>query len=222
MTAEVKDNLEVFETQLKPLSEEVLSLHEQVNALEVNTDDDYAKAGDLATIVNSKSKAIDEMRKFFTGPLNAQVKSINGLFNPKIEEADEIVKTIKGKMQVYFNKKEEARLKEERRLQAIRDKANEKREEAGKEIIAEPIKQVAEVQRMVTSDNSKTTVKKVWTHEIISINELPEEVKKAIFAEAYRKGICDSVIKKFVDAGMREMTGVKIYEEARVNLLGKK
>lgn len=222
MTAEVKDNLEVFETQLKPLSEEVLSLHEQVNALEVNTDDDYAKAGDLATIVNSKSKAIDEMRKFFTGPLNAQVKSINGLFNPKIEEADEIVKTIKGKMQVYFNKKEEARLKEERRLQAIRDKANEKREEAGKEIIAEPVKQVAEVQRMVTSDNSKTTVKKVWTHEIVSINELPEEVKKAIFAEAYRKGICDSVIKKFIDAGMREMTGVKIYEEARVNLLGKK
>lgn len=218
MTAQ---NLEMFETQLKPLSEEVLSLHEQVKSLEINNDDDYVKAGDLATIVNDKKKDIDKLRKFFTDPLNTQVKSINGLFNPKIDEADEIVKTIKGKMSFYFDKKEEARLAEEKRLQAIRDAANKKREEAGKEIIAEPVKQVAETTRLVASDNSKTTVKKVWTHEIISLNELPEEIKKAIFAEAYRKGICDTVIKKFVDAGMREMTGVRIFEKSSINLLKK-
>lgn len=217
-TKKVDTNLATFEAELQPLTVEVLSLKEQAEKFEIKTDEDYAKAGDLAGVVNEKKKAIDKMRKFFVDPLNAQVKSINGMFNPKVDEADEIVRLLKGKMSFYFDKKEEARLKEEKRLQDIRDKANAKREAEGKELITEPVREVAEVQKTVTTETAQSQVRKVWSHEIISINALPEDIKKAIFEEAWRKGIVTSVVQKFVDAGMREISGVKVFEKSIIAL----
>lgn len=216
-----ENNLSTFETELKPLENEVLTLKEQANSLVVESDEDYAKANDLASLVNEKGKAIDKMRKFFVEPIKNHAKSIDGLFMPKVKEADEVVRIIKDKMTVYFDKKETARLAEERRLQAIRDAANKKREEAGKEVIAEPVREVAEVKKLNESENSKSTVKKKWVGEIISINELPDEIKRSIFAEAFKKGIIDSVVQKFIDAGMREISGVRVYEKSIINLLKK-
>lgn len=210
--------LEVFETQLEPLKVEVLSLKEQAENFEIKTDEDYARAGDMAGVVNEKSKAIEKMRVFFTGPLNAQVKSINGLFNPQIDEADAIVKTLKGKMSVFFTAKEEARLKEEKRLQDIRDKADAKRLAEGKEVIATPVREVAPVARTVTTGIAQTQVRKTWEHEMISMSALPDDIKKAIFEEAWKKGIVTSVVQRFVDAGMREISGVRIYEKSNIVL----
>jgi len=211
-------DLSMFTKELQPLENEVITLKEKAEALVITTDEQYAEAGDIAKVVKDKGSAIEKMRKFFTVPINKQLDDINGLFMPKTKEADEIVKIIKGKMSTYHEKKEAERIKEEARLQAIRDKANEKREEQGKEAIAEPIKTVAEVPRTVNTGVTQSTVKKVWTHEIISINELPEDVKKAIFAEAFNKGIIKTVVQKFVNAGVREMTGVRIFQDSQISL----
>ena len=207
-----------IEKELTPIKTEVISLKEKADALVILNDDDYNHATEFAGFVNDKSKSIEKMRKFFVDPLNAQVKSINAMFNPEIDEADAIVKIVKGKMGTYFQKKEEERLKEEKRLQDIRDKANAKREEKGIEPIAEPVKQVSEVARTVTTGTKQSTVKKVWKHEIESIDKLPDDVKKAIFAEAYNKGIISTVVQKFVNAGIREMSGVRIYEDVQIAL----
>jgi hypothetical protein len=53
---------------------------------------------------------------------------------------------------------------------------------------------------------------------MISMSDLPEDIKKAIFAEAWKKGIVTSVVQKFVDAGMREISGVKIFESNEIAL----
>lgn len=210
--------LEVFETQLAPLKTEVLSLKDEAEKFEIKTDEDYEAATVLAGSVNEKGKAIEKMRLFFTGPLNAQVKSINGLFNPQIDEAEAIVKTLKGKMSVYFTAKEEARLKEEKRLQDIRDKADAKRAEQGKEAIATPVREVAPVAKTVTTGSAQSQVRKTWEHEMISMSALPDDIKKAIFEEAWRKGIVTSVVQRFVDAGMREIPGTRIYEKSSIVL----
>lgn len=211
-------DLSMFTKELQPLENEVISLKQKAEALVITTDEQYAEAGDIAKVVKDKSSAIEKMRKFFTVPINKQLDDINGLFMPKTKEADEIVTIIKRKMATYHQNKEDARIKEEARLQSIRDKANEKREEKGQEAIAEPIKTVAEVPRTVSTGVTQSTVKKVWTHEIISINELPEDVKKAIFAEAFNKGIIKTVVQKFVNAGVRDMTGVRIYQDSQISL----
>ncbi len=210
--------MDTFEKELQPLATEVQTYKEQAEAIVIKTDEDYTMVGDLAGVVKGKGEAVEKMRKFFTVPLNEQLDRINGLFMPKKKEADEVVKILKGKMADYHQKKEDERIKEEARLQAIRDKANAKREEKGQEAIAEPIKTVAEVPKTVSTGTTQSTVKKVWTHEIISIDALPEDVKKAIFAEAYNKGIIKTVVQKFVNAGIREMSGVKIYQDSQVSL----
>lgn len=211
-------SMEVVEKELAPLTTEVVSLKEKAEAVVITTDEDYEAAGDMAGVINEKKKAIDKMRKFFVDPLNAQVKSINGMFMPQIDEADAIVRLLKGKMSVFFDKKEEARLKEEKRLQDIRDRANEKRAEQGKEEIAEPVREVAPVAKTVTTGVAQSQVRKTWEHEILSMSELPEDIKKAIFAEAYKKGIVGMVVQKFVDAGMREISGVRVYEKTSIAL----
>lgn len=214
------ENLEMVgaEKELKPLESEVTLLEEQANSIVITSDEDYTKAGDFAGKVNEQSKKIEKTRKLLVDPLNHHVKSINGMFNPQIDKADSIVKIIKNKMAIYYNKKEADRLKEEARLQAIRDKANEKREEKGQEMIAEPVREVAEVKKTAVGDFGKSTAKQVWTHKIISIDALPDDIKKAIFAEAYNKGIIKTVIQKFVNAGMRKIDGVEIYQETSIAL----
>lgn len=207
-----------IDTQLKPIEKEVLSFRKKAESIVIKNDDDYNEVSNFAGSISAKEKDIDKLRKFFTEPLNAQLDNINAMFMPQIKEAKSIVVLLKGKMSVYFTEKEEARLKEEKRKQDIRDKANAKRAEQGKEEIAEPIKDVAPVNKTVTTDSVQTQIRKVWKHEVKSMSKLPDDVKKAIFEEAWKKGIVDMVIKKFVDAGIRSMTGVDIFEENTVAL----
>lgn len=205
-----------IESEIKPIEAEVLGMKEAAEAMVIKTDEDYAKASDVLDVVKTKIKAGEKMRKFFVDPLNAQVKAINALFKPQTSYAEEVEKIIKGKMKTYHVEKEAAAAKEQARLQAIRDAANAKREEQGKELIEEPVREVAEPAKTVVTGSSKAQVRKVWTHEIESINALPDEVKQAIMAEAYKKGIIKSVVQKFVDAGVREMTGVRIFEDVQI------
>jgi len=213
-------SIEVIQTELLPLQTEVVTFKDQAEKMIIKTDADYEVANNLAGVVNSKGKSIDTMRKFLVGPLNAHVDSINAIFMPQVKEADAIVKTIKAKMGAYFDEKETARLKEEKRLQDIRDKADAKRAEAGKEAIAEPVREVAPVAKTVVTAVGKSSIRKTWEHEIVSIDQLPEDIKKLVFAEAYRKGIIATIVQKMVDAGVRDMTGVRIYEKSNV-VLGK-
>lgn len=205
-----------IETQLQPLQNEIVTIKEKAEALIIQDDEQYNLATEMVGALSTKKKAVESLRVFFTAPLNEQVKNINGMFKPQIEYADEVIDTIKKKMAIFFNKKEEARIKEEKRLQDIRDAANAKREEKGQEAIAEPIREVAEVTRTQTTTSAQSTVKKVWTHEITSIDLLSDEVKKAIMAEAYRKGIITTIVQKFVAAGLREMPGVRIFQDTQI------
>ncbi len=208
-----------IETELKPINVEIMSLEQAAEALVIdlkNYDAGYAKAADLLDVVKTKGKALEKLRKFFVDPLNQQVKNINSMFKPQVEYSEKVEALIKDKMATAYDAKESARIKEEKRLEGIRIAADAKRAAEGKEAIAEPIKQVAAPSTFVNTGNSKAQVRKVWTHEILSINALPDDIKKAIFEEAFRKGIITSVVQKFVDAGMRDIAGVRIYEETKI------
>lgn len=210
--------IKTIESELKPLEKEIVSFQQKAESIEITNDDDYSFATDFVGVINEKKKSIENARKFFVDPLNKQVKDINAMFKPQVEQADEIITLVKKKMGAFWQAKENARLKEEKRLQDIRDKANAKREEQGKEAIIEPIKQVAEVAKTVMGNETKSTVRKVWKHKLISMGELPSDVQKAIMAEAWKKGIVDTVIRNFIKAGIREMKGVEIFEEAEISL----
>lgn len=206
-----------FEQEAKKAEGEILSTTEKVDALVIKTDDDFNRAGDFANEISTRTKGIDKTRRFFTDPLNEQVDRINGVFMPQVKAGEALYKKVKAKMAEYFDKKEKARLAEEARLKAIRDKADAKRLAEGKDVIAAPVRVVEEVQKTQTGDVAQSVATKKWTHEILKISDFPADITKAILEEAYRKGIIKSVIQKFVDAGMREIPGVRIYQEVNIS-----
>lgn len=209
-------SLSKIETELKPIESEMTAFKDRAESLVIKTEEDYKSASDFLDLVNSKKKNTDKIRKFFVEPLNTQVSNINGMFMPQVKAADELVQVIKKKMATFFNEQEAKRVAEQARLDKIRDDANKKREEEGKEIIAEPVREVAMPQKTVATGSSKAQVRKVWTHEVEHLDQIPEDIKKAIIGEAWKKGIVKSVVQKFVDAGMREIPGVRIFEETRI------
>lgn len=201
------------EAKLKPLQDELMTLQEKAETIEIKSDEDYAGATEFLSALKKKGKDRETMRKFFVDPLNAQVKSINAMFKPQDEVEQNVEKIVKGKMATFIKAKEEAAAKEQARLDSIRDAANQKREEKGQEAIAEPVRQVAPVAKTATAGTAQSTARKVWKHEVMSMAELPPDITKAILAEAWKKGIVTSVVQKFVDAGMREIPGVRVYED---------
>jgi hypothetical protein len=209
-------SLAKIQIEAKPIENEIVALRESAEALTIKSDDDYKGASDFLDMVNTKKKNADKMRKFFVEPLNHQVDNINALFMPQVKEADEIVKVVKGKMAVFYNEQEAKRVAEQKRLDDIRIAADKKRAEEGKEAIAVPVREVAMPTKTVATGSSKAQVRKVWTHEIEHLDQLPEDIKKAILGEAWQKGIVKTVVQKFVDAGIREMAGVRIFEETRI------
>lgn len=209
-------NISKVENELKVYETELLTEQAKAEAVVIASDDDYNMATEYISALNTKKKQLEKLRKFFVEPLNQQVKNINAMFKPQVEAHDGVIQIIKGKMASYFDKKEKERITEEKRLQAIREKANEKRAEQGKEAIAEPVREVAEVQKTASVGAAQTTARKVWKHKVISMDKLPEDIKKAIWAEAYKKGIVDQVVRKFVMAGMHEISGVEVYQETEI------
>jgi hypothetical protein len=51
--------------------------------------------------IEKEEKRVDEQRRFFTEPLNVQVKKINGLFNPLIKGLGAAADVLRGKMSGY-------------------------------------------------------------------------------------------------------------------------
>lgn len=207
-----------IEVELAPVVKAVGTIEEQVKAIVIKDEKTNAEAIEFVGGLTTKKKEMEIMRKFFVEPLNHQVKAINAKFKPEATHIDEVIQIVKGKMGDYHAEEENKRVKEEARLQKIRDNADKKREEKGEEKIAEPVKQVVEVQQTKGTGQVKSTIKKVWKHKVVSINKLPENVMEAVLAEAYKKGLIDTVIRRFVTAGIREMEGVDIYSENQVSI----
>ena len=184
----------------------------------IKSDEAYEVTLDITKQVKDVAKELKEQKEKFTKPMNESLKNIRDFFRPYEEKLVATEKDLKQKMSAYISEKERAAAAEQARLDAIREKANAKREEKHEEVIQTPVKQVEEVPKTVKTNIGSSTISKVWKHRIVSIEALPVNVKRAIFAEAYTRGLIDTVIKKFVDAGEREISGVEIYQDNQVNI----
>lgn len=205
-----------IETKVATIESDVQTFEEKAKAMVINTAEDNNQATEILGVLTKRKKSIEEARKFFVDPLNAQVKAINAKFKPQTTQVDSIISIVKQKVGAYHLAEEEKRAKEQARKDAIRAKANEKRIAEGKEVIETPVNQVEEVKQTNNVDNASATVKKVTKHRIIDVDALPDNIKATIMAEAVKKGIADTVVRKFVNAGMTEISGVEIYQTTEV------
>lgn len=200
--------------EIAVLINDVNSLEVKANQLEITDEKSMVEASSILGVIASTKKRFEDVRKFFTKPLNDHVRNIKDQFKAQAEPLNRADKIIRTKVLKYNQEQERKRKEEEERLRKLVEEANKKAQEyaeiTGEEHIPIVIPQT-EVKQSVKSNLGTTTIKKVWTFEVVNENEIPREylvldVKK---------------VNEAIKAGVREIKGLKIYEKDEIAVRGK-
>ena len=184
----------------------------------IKTEDDVKLATEFLSQAKARADRIEEIRLSFTKPINEGLRNINAMYKePHGTYIDMMTKVKRAISNYRLEEDRVAQIEEERQLK-IRDAKNKRNEEKGKAPDITPVKTVERPDTTVKSNSGKTTTVKVWKFEIEDISKLPASYKKTILDFANKKGLANTVIKKVVDAGIREIEGVRIYEDIEVRV----
>lgn len=186
--------------------------------LVIRSEEDVVLSTEFLSQAKARADRIEEIRLSFTKPINAGLTAINKMYKEPYNSYITMMQKVKRAIGDYRLEEERKAQKEEERLEKVRDEKNKRNEEKGKAPDITPVKTVERPETVVKSDSGKTTTIKVWKFEIEDVNKLPESYKKTILDFAVEKGLADTVIRKVVNAGIREIEGVRIYEDIEVRV----
>jgi SMC interacting uncharacterized protein involved in chromosome segregation len=214
-------------TELEQSEQRIGLLKAAADSLTVTSHDESKTANEMLAGIKHYIKNIDDTRKRLTAPLREGVKAINDAFNFNIGIAEEVDGIIKKKVLVYVKaqeaiKLEEARIKREAEIAERNRKQKELEEKAAatnseftlsRAIMAEEnTKKLAEkeieVDTAVRSESGTSFIRKTWKYEILKDVDVP----RAFCSPDLGK------IRAAVNAGQRDIAGVRIYEEESIGV----
>lgn len=212
-TAEVLDVSTIErDERAQELSTISVKLLERAKGLEIIDEDSDLEAAEFLSQVKTARKRWDELRHWFTDPLEAQKKAILAKFKVDDAPLEQAQKIVGGKHITWVRQQQEAARKEQERLrklaEARQERAERKAEEQGVEPppVIIPMPTVQAPPKTLHTSAGKVTIRSDWKHQVVDFAALPEEYK-----------VPDEVkIGKVVRAGVREIPGVRIYEETVV------
>jgi len=209
-TAVVKLNPHA-DAAIREFYEKALKLRTFAASLVVDSADSAKLATDTLSTIAQVKKGLKEKREEFVKPLNGHVKAVNDAFKALSEPIEEADRTVREKVAAHL-KAEQARREEEQRINRLRQEAAE----AEARLTGAP----AEPVQLIHSPGPERTVtesgamggRKIWKWELEDLSKVPDEYK--ILNEA--------LIGKVVRAGMRNIPGIRIYQETIVTVETKK
>ena len=184
----------------------------------VKSEKDVQKATEFLGQLKGRFDRVEQLRKFFVEEPTKHIAKVNKMFREQKEPLTAVIAKVKRAVGDYRMAEEMKARKEEERQQKLRDAKNKRREEKGKEADLTPVPVIERSEKTVKTESGKSTAKKVWKFEIEAHSKLPDGVIDEILYQANLKGIHDSVIKKMVNNGAREISGVRIYEDFDINI----
>ena len=184
----------------------------------INSEKDVVLSTEFLAQAKARADRIEEIRTSFTKPINEGLTAINKMYKEPHTAYLEMIKKVKRAIGDYRLEEEQKAQKEEDRLEKIREEKNKRNVEKGKALDLTPVKTVERSETVVKSASGRSQTKKVWKFEIEDISKLPESYKKTILDFAVEKGLADTVIRKVVNAGIRDIPGVRIYKDIEVGI----
>lgn len=184
----------------------------EMTALEVKDDLSSGKATEMISQVNGLIREIDDKRKSVTGDHRKFVRSVDAFVKGFRDHLEGIVREAKDKLGRYAYRKELERREAERKAREERERQQKKLDEAAKKAKVDPVKLpemvMPEKREPVRSESGTASTRMVWTFEIMDATQLPREYLMPN----------EKAIKAAVDAGIRNIAGVKIYEKPFVTV----
>jgi hypothetical protein len=195
--------------RVQELSQGSVELLERAQGIEIVDDDTDLEAAEFLSQVKTARKRWDELRHWFTDPLEAQKRAIIARFKASDAPLEQAEKIVGGKHISYVRVREEAARKEQERLrrqaEARQARQAARAEEKGLEAppVVIPMPTVQAPPKTIHTTTGTVTTRRVWRFEVTDFAALPEEYK-----------VADEVkLGKVVRAGVREIPGVSIFEE---------
>ena len=180
-------------------------LIEASRALSVTTDAESLQATELLSRIASCAKKLEENRKFYTKPLDDHKKAIMDKFRPYLEALDQARGILSRKILTYSQ--EQQRIAADAQTKAVADALWET-ERTGEiaPVIAPPMPP-----KTMHSESGKATVVERWDFEIVNATEVPQPYLK----------VDETLIRRAISQGVREIPGVRIYKTADLRVTAK-
>jgi len=214
----LEKSVQEVEKELVVISKEVKSQTKKANDIVVKTEEDVEKATGLLGTVKTKIKEVQSVKDVILTPFKEHIKFLNNLFNAQIDPLEEIEDIIKSKIVGFAREQEAIAIKQEEKLRLAKEKRDAKAIENNKPVKIAPTPTIERREPTVKVDGVQATTKKSWKFEIENFEELPKEVVAEVLAQAKAKGIYDTVVRKMVNSGIREIKGVRIFEDFDVSV----
>lgn len=195
------------------LLQEAQYLRAYAEALDVATVEDVMRATDDLNVIAKLKRALEDHRKEFTGPINDNLKAVNGAFKALLAPLDEADAITRAKVMSF--KREEARKAAE--IEEInRLKMEAARKEAALNFgeISETVQLLQEAAPVPTRIHGATATlgtMKVRKWEVQDLAKVPDEYK---VIDAGRVG-------KLVKAGIPSIPGIRIWDEETLAVRGR-
>lgn len=187
---------EVTEKDIVVIQKKAGNLVERATNFLVDSDKAYGQASQAVAWIRNSLKKFEVARKFYTDPLNDQVKKINARYKGYKDPFIEADKLMSDKMLDYRREQNAIKEKADREAQAEVERIAKLAEVPKEEVVkALPTKEVVKT----TAD---TTIVKNWKFRVIDISKVPAKYLTT-----------NAEVNKDIKSGTRDIPGLEIYSE---------
>jgi len=195
------------EMELQNIESQISPVIEKAQGYVVDTIEDVENASSFLKEIKDMEKVVEDKRTEFTKPLNQSLKSINDTFK-KMREPLEQARDLLTKKILAWKKAEAERVAAEqaawRKIQEAEAELRRLKNEP--EVKEEPIT----IAPVVNKIGNMQTVKR-WTYEVTDFSNLSDTYK-----------MIDSVkINQAIREGMRDVPGLRIYQEESLSIVNR-
>jgi hypothetical protein len=206
-------DLDTVKEKFAPYREALEQMQKQAESHEVKDDETLTQATTMAGEAKRLAKKADNLRKDLIADHNEFVKKVNGFTKQFTDPLGAIEAGLKRKIGNYQYQQELQRREDERKAREEAEALQKKLDAEAKEKNVEPVHIQAPVMPTAPKvsrgeDGSSASIRKVWTFEIQDPAAVPREY-------------CvpdPKLIREAVKAGIREISGVRVFEDVQTVL----
>jgi hypothetical protein len=195
--------------QVAIVAKEIEPIQSKVANLVVKDEPSSKYATDLLSFITKAKRRLEERRKFFVGPLNDHVKSINQEFKVLTDPLEEMERSIKDKLMSYMEAERERQKKADEEKQKVLD-------EMAKKNGLPAVKVETEEKHQVKSAIGSAHTVKRWTWKVTDETKIPKEYW--IIDEKKLNNLVKAFTKTIdgVSSCSLKIEGIEVYQEESI------
>jgi len=205
-------NIDGARRALRLFEDKVSVMESEANDLLVKSNDGATRGTEMTGQVKRLANQIDARRKEIISEPDSFVRKVNGFVKPLADRLKALEALLKRKLsdhayQVELQRREIERKQAEARIELQRQVDAEAKAKGVESVVIAPVAMPTR-KEPVRSDSAVSSAVMVWKHEVVDAAAVPREYLM----------VDDKAITAAVKAGIRNIEGVRIFEDAEMRV----